>query len=62
MQLLTITANTTFIDDACISQGGLVDRQTAAAECVILWTDMATPPQPAALSPPAAPRACSASG
>jgi hypothetical protein len=45
MQLLTITAATPSIDDLCLSQGGLVDRQTAAADCDVLWTDTA-PTQP----------------
>lgn len=39
MQLLTIPTMTTPVDEACMSQGGLVDRQTAAADCVVLWTD-----------------------
>ena len=39
MQLLTIPAMTAPAADSCMSQGGLVDRQTAAAECVVLWTD-----------------------
>ncbi len=39
MQLLTIPAMTPPADESCMSQGGLVDRQTAAAECVVLWTD-----------------------
>jgi hypothetical protein len=39
MQLLTIPTPTAPVDDAYMSQGGLVDRQTAAAECVVLWTD-----------------------
>jgi hypothetical protein len=39
MQLLTVPTTTTPADDTCISQGGLVDRQTAAADCVVLWTD-----------------------
>lgn len=41
MQLLTIPTTTpaTATDDVCVSPGGLVDRQTAAADCVVLWTD-----------------------
>jgi hypothetical protein len=43
MQLLTIPNRPTPTDDACMSQGGLVDRQTAAADCVALWTDSMSP-------------------
>lgn len=46
MQLLTITTRTPAIDDAYISQGGLVDRQTAAADCDVLWTDPTAPSTP----------------
>ncbi len=41
MDLLTIKVPTTALDEACLSQGGLVDRDTAAADCVVLWTDFA---------------------
>jgi hypothetical protein len=53
MQLLTIPTPAT-VDDACMSQGGLVDRQTAASDCVILWTDALSPAETRALRPPAA--------
>ena len=36
MDLLTIKVPTTALDEACLSQGGLVDRDTAAADCVVL--------------------------
>jgi hypothetical protein len=43
MQLLTINTRTPAIGDAYITQGGLVDRQTAAADCDVLWTDSTAP-------------------
>jgi hypothetical protein len=54
MQLLTIPTPTTPVDDACMSQGGLVDRQTAAADCVVLWTDSRPSSAPTMLRPAAA--------
>lgn len=56
MQLLTITT-TPAIDDVYMSQGGLVDRQTAAADCDVLWTDW-TALQPAASASPSPATPC----
>jgi hypothetical protein len=40
MTLLTILASTAADDEqACLSYAGFVDRQTAAAEEVVLWSD-----------------------
>lgn len=54
MQLLTIPTATIAFDDSCMSQGGLVDRQTAAADCVVLWTDSPMPLGSPLFPPPAA--------
>jgi hypothetical protein len=49
MQVLTIPTPAVPVDDVCLSQGGLVDRETAAADCVVLWTDSPAPSGPAAV-------------
>jgi hypothetical protein len=53
MQLLTIPTPTQ-LDDVCMSPGGLVDRQTAAADCVVLWTDSSVSTQLMLMRPAAA--------
>lgn len=48
MQALTIATPPPPLDEVCMSQGGLVDRETAAGECVVLWTDLAATLEPVA--------------